>query len=192
MEYNKKLPLMPKSTAIWLIDNTALTFKQIAEFCGLHELEVEGMADGDVAEGLKGSSPISSGQLTQAEIERCSRDPHAKLALSHSVADEFIYKKSKKKYTPVARRQDKPYAILWLLKNCPGIKDNQIIKLIGTTQHTLNSIKERTHWDIANLKPRDPVLLGLCSQTDLDKLMLVLNITRHVEVIENENEHEQQ
>ena len=167
---------MPKATAVWLVDNTSLTFKQIADFCGLHELEVVGIADGDVAQGISGQDPMHSGQLTLEEIERCAKNPDASLVLSSSIADSFISKKKKGKYTPVARRQDKPDAIQWLVKNCPGITDKQIIKLIGTTISTIDAIRDRTHWNMANIRTRDPVLLGLCSQVELDKVMKLLNI----------------
>ena len=176
MNANKQLPLMPKATAVWLVDNTSLTFKQIADFCGLHELEVIGIADGDLAQGISGMDPTHSGQLTLEEIERCARDPNASITLSHSVADNLIVKKKKAKYTPVARRQDKPDAIQWLVKNCPGITDKQIIKLIGTTISTIDAIRDRTHWNMGNIRSRDPVLLGLCSQVELDKIMKLLNI----------------
>lgn len=176
MSATKQLPLMPKATAVWLVDNTALTFSQIANFCGLHELEVVGIADGDVAQGITGMDPIHSGQLTLDEIERCAKNPEASLTLSHSIADSFISKKKKGKYTPVARRQDKPDAIHWLVKNCPGITDKQIIKLIGTTITTIDAIRDRTHWNMGNIRSRDPVLLGLCSQIELDKIMKILNI----------------
>jgi len=176
MNANKSLPLMPKATAVWLVDNTSLTFKQIADFCGLHELEVIGIADGDVAQGISGMDPTHSGQLTLAEIERCSKDPNTSIMLSHSISDNLITKKKKAKYTPVARRQDKPDAIQWLVKNCAGITDKQIIKLIGTTISTIDAIRDRTHWNMGNIRPRDPVLLGLCSQIELDKIMKLLNI----------------
>lgn len=171
MTQSKNLPLLPKATAIWLIDNTSLTFKQIAEFCGIHELEVKGIADAEVSSGILGLDPVSGGQLTKEEIERCSKDPNARLRLSVNTAYEIMSKKKKQsKYTPIARRQDKPDAIYWLLKTCPGILDNQIIKLIGTTKSTIEAIRERSHWNIKNITPRDPVLLGLCTQVELDKI----------------------
>jgi hypothetical protein len=163
--------LMPKATAVWLIANTSLTFDQIAEFCNLHPLEVQGIADGEVASGIIGQDPIINGQLTKEEIKRCEQDPDAKLALVQmSEVLKSIKKKKESKYIPVARRRDKPDAILWLLKNHPDVTDAQIIKLIGTTKATLTAIRDRKHWDIANMKPRDPVLLGMCSQVALDKL----------------------
>ena len=178
MTQNKKLPLMPKATAIWLIDNTTLTFKQIADFCGMHELEVKGIADGEVAVGVIADNPITSGQLDKEEIERCCKDPNAKLQLKLSNAYETVSKTKKKgaKYTPIARRQDKPDAIYWLIKNFPEIKDSTIIKLIGTTKSTVDAVRNRTHWNMANIRQRDPVLLGICSQTDLDKIVEVARL----------------
>ena len=178
MTQNKKLPLMPKATAVWLIDNTTLTFKQIADFCGMHELEVKGIADGEVAMGVIADNPITSGQLDKEEIERCCKDPKAKLQLKISNAYEIISKAKKKgaKYTPIARRQDKPDAIYWLIKNFPEIKDSTIIKLIGTTKATVDAVRNRTHWNMANIRQRDPVLLGICSQTDLDKVVEIARL----------------
>lgn len=167
---NQQLPLMPKATAVWLIDNTSLTFKQIARFCGLHELEVEGIADGDVASGIMGSDPIVAGQLTKEEIARCEKDESASLEINKSVADSMLVKK-KAKYTPMARRQDKPDAIYWFVRNYPDIEDKKIIKLIGTTKNTIAAIRDKSHWNMQNIRPRDPVLLGLCTQTELDKLV---------------------
>lgn len=171
MVKKKKFPLMPKATAVWLVDNTTLTFKQIADFCGLHELEVKGIADGEVAKGVMGINPINNGQLTKEELERCSKDENATMKISISAAYESVSTSKRKgaKYTPIARRQDKPDAIYWLLKNFPDISDAKVIKLIGTTKLTVDSIRDRSHWNIQNIKPRDPVLLGICSQTDLDK-----------------------
>ncbi len=163
-------PLMPKATAVWLVDNTSLTFEQIAEFCGLHVLEIKGIADGDVAQGIKGLDPISSGQLTRDEIKRGQENSGYKLKISGSKVEiPKIRSKKKPKYTPVSRRQDRPNAILWLVKYHPELKDSQIIRLVGTTKPTIQSIRERTHWNSANLQPSDPVTLGLCSQIDLDK-----------------------
>ncbi len=165
-----KSPLMPKATAVWLVDNTSLTFEQIAEFCSLHVLEVKGIADGDVAQGIKGMDPISSGQLSREEIALGQEDATYRLKLSESKV-EIPPVKSKKgpKYTPLSRRQDRPNAILWLLRNHPELKDSEIIRLVGTTKPTIQSIRDRTHWKSANLTPLDPVTLGLCSQTDLDR-----------------------
>jgi hypothetical protein len=162
-------PLMPKATAVWLVENTSLTFEQIADFCGLHVLEVKGIADGDVAHGIRGSDPITSGQLTREEIARAQKDPSYRLKLSRSKG--FIPEiKSKRapKYTPVSRRHDRPNAILWLLRHHGELRDTQIMRLVGTTKTTIESIRERTHWNSANLQPQDPVALGLCSQIDLD------------------------
>lgn len=166
------LPLMPKATAVWLVTNTALTFEQISAFCGMHPLEVQGIADGEVAVGIVAENPIVNGQLTEEEIARCSADPAAKLMITD--VNERVFKGSKKKsskYTPIARRQDKPDAIAWLVKNYPDISDGKISKLLGTTKHTVAAIKNKEHWNSENLKPRDPVLLGLCSQTMLNNLI---------------------
>ena len=163
------IPLMPKATAVWLVENTSLTFEQIADFCGLHVLEVKGIADGDVAHGIRGSDPITSGQLSREEIARAQKDPAYRLKLSRSkVFIPDIKSKRAPKYTPVSRRQDRPNAILWLLRHHPELRDTQIMRLVGTTKSTIESIRERTHWNSANLQPQDPVALGLCSQIDLD------------------------
>ena len=164
-----RLPLMPKATAVWLVDNTALTFDQVAEFCGLHALEVKGIADGDVAQGIKGFDPISSGQLTREEIKRGETNPKHHLKIQELKVDvpETRAKKGPR-YTPLSRRQDRPNAVLWLLKSHPELKDAQIMRLVGTTKPTIAAIRERTHWNSQNLVPQDPVTLGLCSQTDLD------------------------
>ena len=171
MSKKQQYPLMPKATAVWLVENTALTFKQIADFCGVHELEVKGIADGEVANGIMGVDPTIAGQLEKKEIERCVADPQSSLKIKTGFAYETVTKTSKKgaKYTPIARRQDKPDAIYWLLKNYPGIKDTDIIKLIGTTKSTVDAIRGRTHWNMPNIRQRDPVLIGICSQVDLDK-----------------------
>lgn len=162
-------PLMPKATAVWLVDNTSLTFEQIAEFCGLHNLEVKGIADGDVAQGIKGMDPISSGQLTRDEIAAGEKDSTHQLILSdHTVEVPEIKRKRAPRYTPVSRRQDRPNAVLWLLRNHDELKDSQIIRLVGTTKPTIQQIRDRTHWNSAQLQPQDPVTLGLCTQLDLD------------------------
>jgi hypothetical protein len=162
-------PLMPKATAIWLVDNTALSFEQIADFCKLHALEVKAIADGDAAQGIKGLDPILTGQLTREEIEKAEQDRDYRLQLANPKV-RLPQPKSKKgpRYTPVSRRQDRPNAILWLLRNHPELKDSQIMRLVGTTKSTIQAIRERTHWNAANLAPMDPVTLGLCSQIDLD------------------------
>jgi hypothetical protein len=160
---------MPKATAVWLVDNTSLTFEQIAEFCGLHVLEVKGIADGDVAHGIKGMDPISSGQLSREEIAAAELDPSHRLKLSEpKVEVPEVKTKRGPRYTPVSRRQDRPNAILWLLKNHPELKDSQIMRLVGTTKPTIIAIRERQHWNSPNLVAQDPVTLGLCSQIDLD------------------------
>jgi len=173
------LPFMPKATAVWLIDNTTLTFEQIAEFCGMHVLEIKGIADGDVAANIKGLNPINIGQLTKKEITRCEADKKAKLTLTQSAAKTIeankISQGRKSKYTPVARRENKPNAIAWLLKNCPEMTEKQIARLVSSTTPTVISIKNRTHWDIANIVPKDPVLLGICSRENLE---IQLNIAK--------------
>ncbi len=166
-------PLMPKATAIWLIENTSLTFGQIAEFCGLHPLEVQGMADGEVSKGIIGIDPVTSGQITKEDIIRCESNPKLHLALSDSaqkLMKEQAKQKKSTKYTPVARRQDKPDAVAWIIKNCPELNDSQIMKLIGTTKTTINAVRDKSHWNSPNIRPRDPVLLGLCTQTELDRI----------------------
>jgi len=162
-------PLMPKATAVWLVENTSLSFEQIAEFCGLHVLEVKGIADGDVAQGIKGLDPVTSNQLTREEIEAAEKDSsrHLKLAEPKVVMPEAPSKRGPR-YTPVSRRHDRPNAVLWLLRNHPELKTSQIMRLVGTTKPTIAQIKDRTHWNSPNLVPQDPVTLGLCSQTDLD------------------------
>lgn len=166
-------PLMPKATAVWLVENTALSFDQIAEFCGLHILEVQGIADGDVAAGIRGKDPITGGELSRDEIKRAEADPLYQLKLLKSkIKLPEIKTKKPARYTPTSRRQDRPNAIVWLVKNHPELKDAQIIKLVGTTKPTILQIRERTHWNSPNLIPQDPVTLGLCSQTDLDAAVL--------------------
>lgn len=163
-------PLMPKATAVWLVDNTALTFDQIAVFCGLHPLEVKGIANGDVAQGIKGLDPISNGQLTRAELERCQEDPSAYLQLAESKRDIPEAKPlTGARYTPLSKRQERPDAIAWLVRNHPELNDAEIGRLVGTTKPTIKSIRERTHWNMSQITPVDPVTLGLCSQIDLDE-----------------------
>ena len=168
----QELPLMRKATAVWLVENTSLTFAQIANFCGLHELEVQGIADGDVASGIIGQNPFLSAQLTHEEIARCEKDPEASLVLNKSVSSS-IKSAGKKvgKYTPIARRQDKPDGIFYLLKYYPEITNNQVKKLVGTTDKMIDSIRDRSHWNIKNIKPRDVVLLGLCSQSQFNDVL---------------------
>jgi uncharacterized protein len=163
-------PLMPKATAVWLVENTALSFEQIAEFCKLHPLEVKAIADGDAAQGIKGLDPVLTGQLTREDIEAAEADPARRLKLADPKVrlPETKSKKKGPRYTPVSRRQDRPNAILWLIRNHPELKDSQIMRLVGTTKSTIQAIRDRTHWNAANLTPMDPVSLGLCSQIDLD------------------------
>lgn len=168
------IPLMPKATAVWLIENTTLTFDQIAIFCGMHSLEVKGIADGEVAVGISGENPITSEQLSKEDIKRCEADSKARLRLSDQALKHLTISNKKRKttnYTPIAKRQDKPDAVSWFIRHYPEVTDQQIVKLIGTTKTTVNAIKSRTHWNMSNIKPRDPVLLGLCLQTDLDKVL---------------------
>jgi hypothetical protein len=161
--------LMPKATAVWLVENTSLTFEQIAELCELHVLEVKGIADGDVAQGIKGMDPISTGQLTREEIARGEEDHGYRLHLAAAKVDiPEVKTKKGPRYTPVSRRQDRPNAVLWLLRSHPELKDSQIMRLVGTTKSTIAAIRDRTHWNAASLSPLDPVTLGLCSQIDLD------------------------
>ncbi len=161
-------PLMPKATAVWLVDNTSLTFEQIADFCGLHPLEVKGIADGEVGAGIRGLDPVSGGQLTREELQRCQADPKARLRMARPTADVKIPKRREPRYTPLSKRQDRPDAIAWLLRHHPELSDQQICKLLGTTKNTVNAVRDRTHWKSAEIRPRDPVLLGLCTQVDLD------------------------
>ncbi|SNR53759.1 DUF1013 domain-containing protein [Paracoccus sediminis] len=161
-------PLMAKATAVWLVDNTTLSFKQIGDFCGLHELEVQGIADGDVAAGVKGYDPVASHQLDAEEIRKGEASPAYRLRLKHNPAAEGEEKRRGPRYTPLSKRQDRPNAILWLVKFHPELPDAAIAKLVGTTKPTIASIRERTHWNIQNMQPIDPVALGLCRQTELD------------------------
>ncbi|PZP84656.1 MAG: DUF1013 domain-containing protein [Azospirillum brasilense] len=164
-------PLMPKATAVWLVENTTLSFEQIGAFCGMHPLEIQGIADGEVAVGIMGQNPMDAQELTKEEIERGEADENYRLVMSQKAVQHLAMNKAKKKgarYTPVARRQDKPEAIAWIVKYHPYLPDSQIVKLIGTTKKTIDSIRERSHWNIANIKPKDPVLLGLCMQMHLD------------------------
>lgn len=168
---SQELPLMRKATAVWLVENTSLTFAQIAKFCGLHELEVQGIADGDVASGIIGQSPILSGQLTYEEIRRCEQDQKAFLLINQNASSSIKTVVKRSKYTPIARRQDKPDGIAYLLKYYPDISNNQIKKLVGTTDKMIESIRNRQHWNMKNIKPRDVVLLGLCSQSQFNDVI---------------------
>jgi hypothetical protein len=162
-------PLMPKATAVWLIDNTSLSFEQIADFCGMHPLEIKGIADEDVAKGIKGIDPIATGQISRDDIERGEKDPDYRLKMA-SAKYKLPHIKTKKtpRYTPVSKRQDKPDAIYWLLRNHPELTDSDIMKLIGTTKATIAKIRDRGHWNSPNIKAVDPVTLGLCTQIELD------------------------
>ena len=161
-------PLMPKATAVWLVDNTSLTFDQIANFCRLHPLEVKAIADGDSAQGIKGMDPVLAGQLQREEIEKAEADPNYRMKVSEPKVRVPEVKRRGPRYTPVSKRQDRPNAILWLVRNHPELKDAGIMRLVGTTKPTIQAIRERTHWNSATLTPTDPVTLGLCSQLELD------------------------
>lgn len=164
--------LMPKATAVWLIENTALSFDQIGAFCGLHPLEVQGIADGEVAIGIVGQDPTANGQLTAEEIKRCEADTTANLKMAKSDIPQPLTRTKGPRYTPVSKRQDKPDAVAWLIRHHPELSDAQVSRLIGTTKQTIAAIRDRSHWNTANLRPRDPVLLGLCTQTDLNAAIL--------------------
>ena len=174
-------PIMAKATAVWLIDNTVLTFSQIANFCGLHELEVQGVADGDVASGVKGFDPITNNQLTQSEIDKGIADKSYKLQLKYYAAAEGEEKRRGPRYTPLSKRQDRPASILWLVKFHPELTDGQISKLVGTTKPTISAIRERSHWNIQNIQPIDPVALGLCKQLELDAAVQKANAKKILE-----------
>lgn len=162
-------PLMPRATAVWLVENTGLTFEQIAAFCGLHVLEIQAIADGEVAVGMQGRDPVAAGELTQEEIDRGVADPsHALQPADRRIPVPQARQKGAR-YTPVAKRQDRPDAIAWLIKNYPELSDGQVCKLIGTTKPTIDKVRDRTHWNASNIKPRNPVSLGLCSEDDLEK-----------------------
>ena len=161
-----QIPLMPKATAVWLVENTKISFKQIADFCDLHELEVKGIADGDVAKGIKAYNPILAGQLTREEIEKCSKDANIPLILNKKDLDIKSEKKISK-YVPLSKRQDRPEAVLWLTKNYPQLSDGQIVKLVGTTKNTVSAIRNKSYWNSTNLSPKDPVVSNLCSQLDI-------------------------
>lgn len=160
--------LMPKATAVWLVENTTLTFTQISRFCELHELEVKGIADGDVASGVLGLNPVQAGQLTDEEIKRCEADSAASLQMVKRDLPEVKVRAKGPRYTPMTKRTEKPNAIAWLLKTFPAMSDASIGRLLATTKDTIKGIRDRTHWNIANIKPENPVLMGLCSQRDLD------------------------
>jgi uncharacterized protein len=164
--------LMPKATAVWLVENTTLTFDQIGAFCNLHPLEVQGIADGEVAIGIVGLDPTTNGQLTKEEIERCEKDSAQRLKMAKVAIPLPLTRSKGPRYTPVSKRQDKPDAVAWLVRHHPELTDAQVSRLIGTTKQTIAAVRDRTHWNSPNLRPRDPVLLGLCTQTDLNNAIL--------------------
>ena len=167
-------PLMPKATAVWLIEKTALTFEQIADFCGMHPLEIQAIADGEVAQGIVGYDPVANRQTTAEDISRCEADPAARLKLLP--ASQPVSRRSKgARYTPVSKRIDRPDAIAFMLRNFPQVADAQVAKLLGTTKDTIQKVRERTHWNSANIKPRDPVILGLCKQSELNEVVAAAN-----------------
>jgi len=161
-------PFMPKATAVWLVENTKISFKQIAAFCDLHELEVKGIADGDVAKGIKAYNPILAGQLTREEIEESSKDVNRPLILNKKVLDIKSEKKSNK-YVPLSKREDRPQAVYWLTRNYPQLSDGQIVKLVGSTKKTVDLIRNKRYWNSSNLSPKDPVVCNLCTQADIKK-----------------------
>ena len=165
------VPLMPKATAVWLVENTSLTFEQIADFCGLHPLEIQAIADGEVANQMQGLDPVANGQTTAEEIARCQADPQARLKLSPQALPPQLFRHKGPRYTPIAKRQDKPDAIAFLLKTYPELSEAQISKLIGTTKPTIAAVRDRTHWNSANIKPRHPVELGLCTFAELERAL---------------------
>jgi len=162
------LPLMPKATAVWMVENTTLTFEQVAEFCGLHKLEVQAIADGEVAVGIVGLDPVFNGQLSPQEIKRCEADPRARLKMTKSDLPQPVARTKGARYTPVSKRGEKPDAIAYLVKNFPELLDAQIARLLGTTKETIAKVRDRSHWNASNIKPQNPVLLGLCKQADLE------------------------
>lgn len=161
-------PLMPKATAVWLVENTKLTFEQIADFVGLHKLEVQAIADGEVAVGMIGHNPVITGQLSQEELDRCEKDSRTKLKMLRSELPQPVARSKGPRYTPVTKRADKPDGVAFLIKTYPQLQDVQISKLIGTTKETIAKIRDRSHWNSSQIKPRDPILLGLCKRTDLE------------------------
>ena len=165
------LPLMPKATAVWLVENTSLSFEQIAAFCGMHSLEVQAIAAGEVAVGMVGLDPIANGQLTKHEIERCEKNHDLRLKLLVADLPQVASRSKGPRYTPITKRGDKPDAIAWLLKHHPELSDAQVCRLIGTTKPTIAAVRDRTHWNVANIKPRSPVMLGLCSGRELEEAL---------------------
>jgi|TARA_B110000438_G_C15573120_1_gene546279 hypothetical protein len=164
-------PFMPKATAVWLVENTTLTFKQIASFCNLHELEIKGIADGDVAKGIKAYNPILAGQLSREEIDECSKNPDKILSMAKKIDEVEVKERKRPKYTPLSKRQDRPDAILWLCKNAQELTDGQISKLVGSTKGTVSLIRKRSYWNFSSLKARDPVILALCTQDIFQKAL---------------------
>ena len=183
-------PFMPKATAVWLVENTKISFKQIAAFCDLHELEVKGIADGDVAKGIKAYNPILAGQLTREEIESSSSDVNRPLNLNKKILDIKSEKKVKK-YVALSKRQDRPEAVLWLTKNCPQLSDGQIVKLVGSTKNTVSAIRNKNYWNSSNLSPKDPVVSNLCSQAEIKNAIDKANrkIARKKKEEEKENKN---
>ena len=181
-------PFMPKATAVWLVENTKISFKQIADFCSLHELEVKGIADGDVAKGIKAYNPILAGQLTREEIEACSKDINKKIVLNKKNLD-IKSEQKKKRYVPLSKRQDRPDAIVWLIKNYPQLSDGQIAKLIGSTKNTASLIRNKNYWNSSNLSAKDPVVSNLCSQIDIQKAVEKANrrVIRKKKELEKKN-----
>lgn len=188
--------LMPKATAVWLVENTALSFEQIADFCGLHALEIQAIADEEVSVGMRGLDPVANGQLAAEEIERCQNDPKARLKMSVSAIPEVSSRPKGARYTPVSKRQDRPNAIAWIVKNYPEVTDAQIGKLIGTTKPTIEAVRSKSHWNSANLKPQNPAQIGLCSVADLEKVIAIARAkagTTHTpRPLDNEDETESQ
>ena len=183
----KDVPLMPRATAVWLVENTTITFKQIADFCDLHELEIKGIADGDVAKGIKAYNPILAGQLTREEIEQCSKDINKPLVLNKKILDIKSEKKVNR-YIPLSKRQDRPEAVLWFTKNYPQLSDGQIVKLVGSTKNTVSAIRNKSYWNSSNLSPKDPVVFNFCSEFDIKKAIDKAN--RRIERKKKEEEKE--
>jgi len=190
------LPLMPKATAVWLVDNTSLSFQQIGNFTGMHELEIQAIADGEVAAGIVGVNPITNGELTLEEIKRCEDKPKNNLKLSKSDIPKPKPRSKGARYTPVSKRQERPDAIAWMLRNNPELTDAQVCRLLGTTKQTISSIRSRTHWNMTNITPQNPVILGLCTETELQKAISTANKkskkvkdsikTSHTDIIDTE------
>ena len=183
-------PLMPKATAVWLVENTSISFRQIAEFCQMHEVEVQGIADGDIATGIKAYNPILAGQLTREEIESSSKDANRPLALNKKNLDIKSEKKVKK-YVALSKRQDRPEAVLWLTRNCPQLSDGQIVKLVGSTKNTVSAIRNKSYWNSSNLSPKDPVVFNLCSQAEIKNAIekAVRKIAKKKKEEEKENQN---